>query len=379
MIFPMAGFLFCVMTASAGLVYKYGGLTGIVLYVVGTSVTTMGSRTFFSKASISERRATLVFFALLACLAALFFFLYPIADSGAIGGGSDRDDGLNLATSRLLHGQFPYEKVAYLGNPISVFPGQIFFAVPWVLLGNSAYQNFFWLGALFFGWAYLFESKRKSLFAVLTLIVICPEILKEIVTGGDLFANSVYVALFSAVLLKVSGDPKRNAYWKFFLAALLGIGLSSRLNFLLIFPVLYSYLVRKNGFRQATLLCGVVVLAWAAVTLPVYFWDPSGFTPLHIQNVFKFLEKDFPRALVWAPGLCLAFSVLLSFFRVSETETGFLWSAAVTQWIPVGLLTLLPSLAEGEFFYPSALGYGLMSVFFASSGFFGRLWETADE
>ena len=63
------------------------------------------------------------------------------------GGGSDSDDALNLATRALLHGEYPYRIRTYLGSPATYLPGSLLLAVPFVLLGNAAYQDLFWLAA----------------------------------------------------------------------------------------------------------------------------------------------------------------------------------------------------------------------------------------
>lgn len=80
---------------------------------------------------------------LLAAFAAANFFLYPLLDREAVklaGEGSDADDALIDAASRLLRGEAPYAAPTYRGNPIS--PG-----LGWVAL-NALWANTAWFFAM---------------------------------------------------------------------------------------------------------------------------------------------------------------------------------------------------------------------------------------
>ena len=79
------------------------------------------------------------------------------------GKGSDADDALNLAVNELLHGRYPFYARTYLDNPVANLPGTIFLAVPFALLGNSAYQNFFWLMVFFIAVSLSVRSWRLGL------------------------------------------------------------------------------------------------------------------------------------------------------------------------------------------------------------------------
>ncbi len=74
--------------------------------------------------------------------------------------------------------------------------------------------------------------------------------MRELVTGGDLIANSVYVLLFTLGVIRF--DPStREAAWKVAAALALGVALSSRANFAFILPLVFACLVRRESWRSA--------------------------------------------------------------------------------------------------------------------------------
>ena len=132
---------------SAAVLQKLIGIAGVVIFpAVSFLVLLIGRRSIFSKLSVkTEGRAYFLVAITLLILIIIFIVAYPIANSGAFGVGSDRDEALNIATTDLLNGRYPYYQKTYHNNPITPMPGSLFLAVPFVLAGNSAYQNFFWL------------------------------------------------------------------------------------------------------------------------------------------------------------------------------------------------------------------------------------------
>ena len=131
-----------------------------------------------------------------------FAVVYPIVNSGEhFSGGSDRDDDISIATRRLLDLDYPYYARTYLDNPISHLPGSYILAVPFVLLGNGAIQNFFWIAALFVFLGRYLRDWRLALFCLWMVVFLSPGVLRELMTGGDLISNNVYVLLAAMALL----------------------------------------------------------------------------------------------------------------------------------------------------------------------------------
>jgi len=201
-----------------------------------------------------------------------------------MGGGSDRDDALDLAARELMHGRYIYYPKTYHGNRISPLPGAVFLSVPFVLIGKSAYQNLFWLLILFLTIRFYMKDGRLALLVFWSIFALSPVALQQLVTGGDLLANVIYVLAFTLLLISVTRSPDANIWVKIMSAILLGIGLSSRANFLLVLPLVFSLLGQNIGWREAAKYSAIVVVTFAAVTLPFYLYDPEGFTPLATQS-----------------------------------------------------------------------------------------------
>jgi hypothetical protein len=98
------------------------GVTGVVGYVLAASLVLL----LFVKVRCSLARFALRFtgrqvlwLAVVSFVMVLIAFalVYPVADSGVVGGRSDNDDALDMDTRELLHGRYPYYTRTYLGNP----------------------------------------------------------------------------------------------------------------------------------------------------------------------------------------------------------------------------------------------------------------------
>ena len=128
-------------------VEKFTGVVGLVLYIVALPVGIALVRWWLRTPRHGRDIALLT--ALVTVLVVGLLVLYPLADSGRIGGGSDNDEALNLATRALVRGDDPYARETYLGNPVAVLPGALVLSAPFALLGNIAvWVNAFWVGAL---------------------------------------------------------------------------------------------------------------------------------------------------------------------------------------------------------------------------------------
>jgi hypothetical protein len=367
-----AGFAFCLFFPSCGVVQKYFGNLGLLIYLVAaTAILWLVYRhlaeLFLSR--LSERQAQLLAVATFIALIVVFALVFPRANVHVAGRGSDADDALNLAVSELLHGRYPYYVQTYLQNAIANFPGAILLAAPFVVLGNSAYQNLFWFGVFFFAASRLTRSWGRGLILVWMVLIFSPVVMNYVVTGGDDLANAIYVLAF--MLLTVNWVSNRNApVWKKVSAALLlGIGLSSRANFLLVLPQLFAVLTIKAGWRTALGYSAVTIAAVAAVTIPFWIIDPASFTPLHAQahKVAEF-QSVLPFAGLVVPVLGGCIALVLAWHSLKRGRETWLRDCAIVQAFLVICVTTLTVIQTGT---PSltATSYGVFFLFFGVLAF----------
>ena len=177
--------------------------------------------------------------------------------------------------TELLHGRYPYYVRTYLGNAVHEMPGMLLLATPFVLLGNSAYMNLFWLPVFFVILDRELDDTRRALLTLWMVLALCPAVMQQIVTGGDSLANGIFVAASLWLLVRAKSSPARTAA-----AVLLGLALSSRANFLLVIPTAFGYMGRKFGWTRAINDLGVAAITFLAVTVPFYWHDPAHFMPL---------------------------------------------------------------------------------------------------
>ena len=82
---------------------------------------------------------------MIAFLLVIFIVIYPNANVGIYGGGSDADDALKIGAKIVLNLENPYRPKTYLGLPITPGLGALFLSIPLYLMENVSYQNSFWL------------------------------------------------------------------------------------------------------------------------------------------------------------------------------------------------------------------------------------------
>ncbi len=352
--------------ASLGFIQKHGGLASVVGYLIAVFIACLVVRGMLGKffPVFSKWRLSLsVLFVLLATIA--FAVVYPIENSQGLGKGSDRDDGLNIAVSRLLEGETPYYPPHPMAGPLSVLPGSIFLATPFALLGNSAWQNIFWIAALL---AALREHVRAqfAMLAMLTLaMVLSPAFQYEWISGGDLIANGIFLSLSVWLVLRVWLKEGQSPLMIAAACLFLGLALSSRLNELMLLPLIGGALWALAGFQKAVIATTLSLTVTAFVSIPFYLHDPEAFTPLIAGNKLLILRASFPYAEEFVKGstglFALVCGVGLITRRILPTPANvFLLAAAITA-LPMILAVAIISFSSGgpdfSFLHPR---YGLL-------------------
>jgi hypothetical protein len=329
-------------------VHKYSGWPGVAIYLgLVAAALWLASRSRWAQ-QISPRQAIGLATATFLALATLFIAIYPIAQSLRLGPGSDSDDSVNIAVTELLHGRYPYYVHTYLGNAVHEMPGMLLLATPFVLLGNSAYMNLFWLPVFFFIGAQELADTRRALLTLWMILAFCPIVMQQIVTGGDSLANSLFAAVSLWLVMRAKSRSARTAA-----AVLLGLALSSRANFLLVIPTALLYVGRKAGWPRAIYDFGLAVATFLVVTLPFYLHDPAHFTPLEgATRLTRF------NAIVPHLGEAIGVAGLLLALWLGWRSDLLFPSCALVQ----GFFAVTGAILSGDLGYAA---YGIFSLFFA--------------
>jgi hypothetical protein len=302
-----------------------------------------------------------------------FVIVYPVANSGLMGGGSDRDEALNIAVAELVHWRYPYYNKTYLEGPISPLPGAIVLAIPFVLIGNSAYQNFFWLMAFFQVIKIYLKDGRLALILIWSILGLSPEVLREFLTGGDGLANSIYILIFILMLIRVILKPIN--YLKIMSAVLLGIGLSSRPHLILLLPLVFSILIQKNGLKIATKYMLFICTALGAVTLPFYLYDPQAFSPLHQTTKLSQFSSILPFSEIIIPLSGGTIACCLAFQRMDKKGILLMKNCAIIQAFIILSPVVLSSINSGTLSF-NFTGYGIYFLLFGTLYSLSSLVET---
>lgn len=364
---------FVLLFSSTDTIQKYLGFRGLVVYIVGGIIALVVIDRFIAPLvipQISERVASVLAVIALVAVAAIFFYAFPIANASPTG-GSDADEALNLAANEILNGRYPYYPRTHLDNPILPLPGAIFLGLPFFLLGNSAFQALFWMVIFFFVARTIFKSNASALLLTATITVISPNVLQNLVTGTDRATNAIYVLFFIWLMVTIIPRGAAPAWQKILSAVLLGVGLSSRSNFLLLTPLVFSALIQLANLKDAIKYCAITAIAFIAITVPFYMYDPAGFAPLAIQfeKVAKY-ESAIPHTGILIPLVCGLLSAALAFRKIDVSGRVLFGNCAIVQMVPVVLVVVLSSIEAGTLELSQAC-YGMFAVFFAGLAWWG--------
>lgn len=313
---PFIGLGFCLIYPSIA-IFKKIGYFYLITYTVAALLLLWLAIAWFVpllKTRISARHSMALLTLLLVLLLAAYLAIHPHIDTqgfhlfGKTFGASDGDDAIDVAISELLGGRYPYFARTFLGNPLTPMPGALLLALPFYILGDSGVQNLFWLAVFFIMVAKFY---RDSFLAAILAYMVCffsPNVVYQIMTGSDYISNSIYTLVFSLMVLKSAKQGKsfdQCAFW----SVLLGIGLSSRLNFSLNLIIIMFTLLKVTSRQKAIGLILIVLASFTVVTLPAFAYAPSDFSPLHTANMLSI-----GGSLAWAPFAVPLLGAMLALF-----------------------------------------------------------------
>jgi hypothetical protein len=284
------------LVPSVGVILKYTGVSGLVILgLVGLLAISVLSVVLCRRTKDLSVRWLVAAGAFAVLLFAAF---YPLAHSGILGPGSDRDDGLNVGVHALMGLHNPYRMTSFLGNPLTPMPGALILALPFYLIGNSAFQNLFWVPAFFWWAGRWFGATSAAIWCVLVFIVGCPASLRDFVTGGDYVVNALYVVIaMDTVFVALLNERK----WYLYPATIfLGVAISSRPIYALAVPVLAGTAFQFRGWRRMVEFLVLVGLACAALNGPLYLHDPTHFPAVNLARKISDVPSSFHLSLVLA-------------------------------------------------------------------------------
>jgi hypothetical protein len=129
---------------SAQLSLKFFGVffTGayfLILFAVGAAILQIEARDAWAQEV--QRRELWLYLAWLGLMTAALAILYPVAQSGVLGRGSDRDEALALGIQAILDGRYPYYERTRFGGRPTPMPGALLLGAPFHLAGSVVAQN----------------------------------------------------------------------------------------------------------------------------------------------------------------------------------------------------------------------------------------------
>jgi hypothetical protein len=339
---------FALVFPSSFVVRKYAGWESTIAYAIAAAVIV----TFPPRltARLSSRHIWWLALLTLAIVVTVYALVYPIANSHAPGVGSDDDDALNVATTALLNGRFPYGARTYLGNAVHHLPGAFVLASPFVLLGTSALQNLFWV-PVFFVVVGQECGGRTALSLSWLVLGLGPAVIYEIVTGTGYAANTISVLMGLWWLVRATRRDVAAVFW--------GVTLASRANFILLVPLAFAALRQQTNGPTAIRATALTCVTIAFLTLPFYLHDPHHFAPLEGADRLLVFDQLLPHLGAALIAAMAALALALSLTRM-DVATLFR-NGALLQAFPVVVGVLLSTIRDGRV----NLTYARYGTFFA--------------
>ncbi|MEO7660685.1 MAG: hypothetical protein ABIV48_13805 [Pyrinomonadaceae bacterium] len=363
------GFAVFLLVPSFDTLLKYFGTPGLAVYfIVGTGLIIIGYRYVITPfhSLVSERQAIYLAIFTFVFLTVITAYVYPIANSGRFGGGTDIDDAMIIGASEIIQGHYPYYRQTYLGGWISPMPGTILLSVPFVFINLLPYQNIFWLLLFFIAVRANLKSNVYALGLLWTILLFSPTFYQVLVTGSDHISNTLYVLIGMWFMVRSISDRGSSLWQRLWPTVLFGIGLSSRSNFLLLVPLLISVLAQNSDRKLAFKYVALAGLVFSSVTLPFWLYDPGAFTPLVVQSYkIQVLEGVLPYARIIIPGSAFILSLVFSCTRMEKDCAVLFRNSAIVQLFVLLFSSILFALQTGQLtLFMGTSGYGMFTLFF---------------
>lgn len=189
----------------------------------------------------------------------------------------------------------------------------------------------------------------------------------QIVSGSDHLAGTICILLFLMWLINGVAKPSLSEWHRVLPAALLGLGLSSRMNFVLIMPLVFSMLVQIAGWKKAISYLSITGIFFIVVTVPFYVYDPQNFSPLNAANKITVFDAVLSNAGIIIPLVTGLVAVGLSFQRITRFDV-LCMNCAIVQVIPILAGVILYSVMHGYLDFNYTF-YGSFFLYFGALAF----------
>ena len=240
--------------------------------------------------------------------------------------------------------------------------------MPFAPFGNIAvWVNVFWLGALVLVLWRMGKGADASASTLALGLFLCVAGLNTWIVGSDRLANTICVLLLSIGICALASRDG-GSFPLAGCALVLGIGLSWRINFVLVVPPLLAFVAARRGWRAAAVTGVALGAGFVLVTLPFLLADPEGFAPLHtLGKVSTSGDRILGRALIIAAATLFSVLAALVIMQREPSLPSFLWVSAFVLATPVWLLFPVVWITDGSeaaFYFAT---YGLFAAIFASA------------
>jgi hypothetical protein len=334
------GFLYSF--AALGVVQKYVDTAAAIVVLLLAPVAGMVGVWAFDLAgrAVSARQADVLAGLLLAVAVVALLVVYPHANTHAADTGTDRDDAATIGARGFLDGENPYGRLTYLHQPVSQLPVLLVVAMPFTwLLHWSAHELVLFLPLLYLLFRWLARDPRIAVVG-LAVALASPALLREYLTGGDLIVNVVLVAAGVHLVWRRPAS--------LLAAALLGVALATRANFLIVLVPLAVAVYRRSGLPAALRGLAVSLAVFGAIVVPVALSE-GGRTALSMNDKLSEVPGGAPLVLTLVTALAVVAALRTERWRASTLW----WQVAGVQALFLLAVVLTDSVRHGrpDFFW----------------------------
>ena len=218
-----ASMLIIYLVINALFVIKYGvrqSAINIYLLIFGYLIITIGSLfliKYFEDFINRLKKFNWIFLSVCGLIFIGFIAVNYIIDGNTL--NTDRWSALEVTVKSALNFEYPYNVKDHLGKTTSNLPGLFYLGLPFYLIGNIGLLQAFVFGLLIF-LVYKLKYKNTEKLFFLTLLLLSPAYLWEVIAKSDLMSN-IFLLLFFMFLwdFKNKKDYFKNRYLLSFLSA----------------------------------------------------------------------------------------------------------------------------------------------------------------